>query len=166
MILLSLLDYARILRPIRIFVSADAMLKSKKLQSARTMFLMIIHSMGTFVTVGLIIVIVMLGFGMVMTDGVAAYVSYAEPCHFDRDRLEECWVERMALYYDSLPTTLLSLWMAVSGGMDWFDLYQPLLQIGRGYAVLSTSYIGFVSICVVNVVTGVFVDGAWQMAQK
>merc|ERR1712166_337679 len=85
------------------------------------------------------------------TDGVAAYVSYAQPCTRNMDNPEECWAEAMGYYYESLPATLLSLWMAVSGGTDWLELYMPLREINESYALLLTLYVAFVILCVVNV---------------
>jgi len=74
---------------------------------------------------------------------------------------------RMRNYFGSLPDAWMSLWKAISGGIDWDVLAEPLekelgLLLGWAFA----AYIAFSLLAVMNVVTGVFVQTALQSAEK
>merc|ERR1712032_1781779 len=69
-------------------------------------------------------------------------------------------------YYGDLPRSMMSLWMAVSDGLNWHYLTQPLAQVGDGIWVgVFMVYIAFVYFAVLNVVTGVFCQNAIESAQ-
>lgn len=62
---------------------------------------------------------------------------------------------------------ILVLYQAVSGGIDWKTLSDALLvHIGVHATVGFMVYIAFVVLCILNVVTGVFVDSALKNAIK
>jgi len=67
-------------------------------------------------------------------------------------------------FYGSLWTSVLSLFAATSGGVDWRDIIMPLVQeISPFLAVVFMCYIAFSVMVVMNLVTGVFVDGAKRL---
>merc|ERR1712137_955433 len=51
---------------------------------------------------------------------------------------------------------------AISGGDDWAGLAENLREIGDGYYLCFALYVMFVSLGVLNIVTGFFVDGTIQ----
>merc|ERR1712072_130622 len=58
---------------------------------------------------------------------------------------------------------MVSLFAAISGGNDWMTYGELLRQVGRGsqfYFMIFTFYIGFCTVGMLNVVTGIFVDSA------
>jgi len=70
-------------------------------------------------------------------------------------------------YYGSLGRTMLSLFEAISGGVDWDDLVHPLMtEINPWLGVLFSLYIAFTCLAMMNVVTGVFVDSVLISAEK
>eukprot|EP00927_Polykrikos_kofoidii_P037122 TRINITY_DN31299_c0_g1_i2.p1 TRINITY_DN31299_c0_g1~~TRINITY_DN31299_c0_g1_i2.p1 ORF type:complete len:846 (+),score=151.53 TRINITY_DN31299_c0_g1_i2:315-2540(+) len=65
------------------------------------------------------------------------------------------------LFFGSLRSSLLSLFAATSGGVDWSDVLRPLmLDISPWLAIVFCLYIAFAVLVMMNLVTGVFVDGA------
>eukprot|EP00927_Polykrikos_kofoidii_P014793 TRINITY_DN16528_c0_g1_i2.p1 TRINITY_DN16528_c0_g1~~TRINITY_DN16528_c0_g1_i2.p1 ORF type:complete len:773 (+),score=160.79 TRINITY_DN16528_c0_g1_i2:191-2509(+) len=77
--------------------------------------------------------------------------------------------EQLALKskFGSLFRAILTLWEAISGGIDWDDLANPLLQeIGSTTCLLFVMYIAFALLALLNVVTGVFVQTALNSAKK
>merc|ERR1712124_212805 len=63
--------------------------------------------------------------------------------------------------YGSLGVSMLSLYMAITGGADWGDMMRPLVQdlsplFYPGYAL----YIAFCVFALLNVVTGIFTEKA------
>jgi len=64
-------------------------------------------------------------------------------------------------YYGSMGDSILSLFEAMMGGMDWDDLMQPLrTKVSPLFAVFFSAYIAFAMLVVLNLVTGIFVDSA------
>lgn len=62
--------------------------------------------------------------------------------------------------FGSLGHSMLSLLAAVTGGVDWIEIYSPLEQAGDLYSIIFVSYVLFVILGVVNVLTGVFLNSA------
>jgi len=75
--------------------------------------------------------------------------------------------EALHLYFGTLSSTMLSLVQAVSGGIDWSDLYSALLSIDEWY--LGTYplvlYLAFAIMALTNVINGIFLDAALGRAR-
>merc|ERR1712060_867700 len=70
-------------------------------------------------------------------------------------------------HYGSLARTMLSLFQAVSGGLDWEVLINPLmLHISVWLAPLFSLYIAFTLLAMMNVVTAVFVESVLESTKK
>lgn len=69
-------------------------------------------------------------------------------------------------HFGSLMTTIYSLYKAISGGGDWGEYSDSLFMISPIMGVFFCLYIAFTVFAVLNVVTGVFVDGAITSAQR
>eukprot|EP00440_Ansanella_granifera_P071617 gb/GFBE01077720.1/.p1 GENE.gb/GFBE01077720.1/~~gb/GFBE01077720.1/.p1 ORF type:complete len:581 (+),score=172.88 gb/GFBE01077720.1/:1-1743(+) len=65
----------------------------------------------------------------------------------------------MELYGD-LPRTMMTLFMSISGGVDWRDAVEPLNSTYWVMPYLFAAYVFFTVFCCLNVVTGIFVDHA------
>lgn len=70
-------------------------------------------------------------------------------------------------YFGSLSRSLLSLFASVSGGVDWQDCVDPLIEhIHPFLAILYCAYIAFGVFALLNVVTGIFVQSAMVAAKQ
>eukprot|EP00971_Amphidinium_carterae_P259720 5153229-Amphidinium_carterae.1 len=67
-------------------------------------------------------------------------------------------------YYGTLGSSLLTLFMSISGGADWSDLVQPLAQFSKAYVLIYVLYVSFVVFGVMNVLTAIFVESASRFA--
>jgi hypothetical protein len=56
--------------------------------------------------------------------------------------------------------------MTICGGMDWQEVYSPLLEVSGPAAIVFLFYIFFVTFGVMNVVTGAFVDSMRLVSQR
>jgi len=63
-------------------------------------------------------------------------------------------------YWGSLARTMMTLYMAISGGIDWQDCVQPLHVVSWGMEYMFATYVFFTLFCCLNIVTGIFVDNA------
>jgi len=70
-------------------------------------------------------------------------------------------------YYGSIGDSILSLFQAISGGIDWKDLLDPVMSLlGPGVCMIFVFYIAFAMLVMLNLVTGVFVEGAHKLTQE
>eukprot|EP00927_Polykrikos_kofoidii_P021514 TRINITY_DN20325_c0_g2_i1.p1 TRINITY_DN20325_c0_g2~~TRINITY_DN20325_c0_g2_i1.p1 ORF type:complete len:821 (-),score=108.81 TRINITY_DN20325_c0_g2_i1:39-2468(-) len=68
-------------------------------------------------------------------------------------------------FYGSFFVMNRSLFMAVSGGDDWFNLAKPLMRLGSMASAWFMFYLAFMVFGFLNVVTALFVDQAIQQSQ-
>ncbi|CAE7869106.1 Scn10a, partial [Symbiodinium necroappetens] len=70
-------------------------------------------------------------------------------------------------YFSSLGTAALALWECISGGMDWQDLAQPMIEnVSPIMGLFFSAYVAFSMLAMMNVITGIFVDNAKTYAQQ
>mmetsp|Transcript_16368 Transcript_16368/g.28743 ORF Transcript_16368/g.28743 Transcript_16368/m.28743 type:complete len:626 (-) Transcript_16368:67-1944(-) len=70
-------------------------------------------------------------------------------------------------WYGSVPQSILSLFQALSGGVDWHQIVDPLSEeMGPGWAVITSLWMAFLILAVMNIITGNFVQNAIQLAAK
>jgi len=76
----------------------------------------------------------------------------------------EIITDAVAEDWGTLPASMLSLFMAISGGIDWHDLLGPLRNISKWYIVIFVAYVLFVVVGVMNILTAIFLESASQIA--
>jgi len=76
----------------------------------------------------------------------------------------EADIERLRLYFGSLPMTMLTLFMSVSGGVDWWDVVDTLLSISVLYVVLFLVFVIVTVLAIMNVISAIFVNDAMETA--
>jgi len=104
----------------------------------------------------LLLVIIIYAFGVFFMSGVVSFLE-EETTVTDSDLmdgLDEKW--------GSMYRAMCVLFEGISGGNDWGDLASELKTIGEGYYLCFALYIVFVTLGVLNIVTGFFVDGTLQ----
>jgi Ca2+-binding EF-hand superfamily protein len=72
----------------------------------------------------------------------------------------------LMLYYGSIVECMNTLYQAICGGLDWGDAARPLRELSIFLSILLALYIAFAVFCVLNIVTGVFVESAKQMTAE
>merc|ERR1719428_304101 len=74
--------------------------------------------------------------------------------------------EARVRYFQDMSTTMLTLFQAVTGGIDWYLLTQALWEVSPWLSRFFVCYIGFVSFLFMNVVLGLFVEQASHAAKN
>lgn len=69
-------------------------------------------------------------------------------------------------YFNSLPETMLSLFMSIADGVSWQEVILPLKAMDLTWVFLFLFYVSFTFFAVLNVVTGVFCQSAIENAQN
>jgi hypothetical protein len=145
--MLRMLRFARILRIIRVM---------RAFQSFRIMVYSIMHSMISLLWVFMMLFFVVYFFAIFFLHGVSEHY----------DEVDETSHALLDENYNSVIKTMLVLFMAITSGMDWVDLWSPLHQLDALYGTMFVFYIYFLAFGVLNVVTSIFVDSAYQVSQR
>lgn len=66
-------------------------------------------------------------------------------------------------HYGSIARSMFTLFMSVSGGMDWSEAAGPLKEVHWLLEYVFAGYIFFTVFCCLNIVTGIFVDNATEL---
>merc|ERR1712012_110920 len=94
---------------------------------------------------------------IVLIGPVSTYLSDAENSEFR---------EELRVMFGSLPKTVVTLFMAMSGGRNWVDLFNPLVRVHWSLGSVLILYIFFTVFFLTNIMTGIFCDTAIQSAQS
>merc|ERR1712217_407748 len=71
-------------------------------------------------------------------------------------------VDELERHFGSMAATFWTLIGMVSGGVDWLDVSMPIRELGPIYVISLISYISFVLLGLMNILTGIFVNAAHQ----
>jgi len=140
--LLRIFRFMRILRIIRVM---------RFFQSFRVMVFSIIHSMSSLFWVFVVILFVEYCFGIFFLHGAVEYFALPESSRSDESETD------MKNYFGSIAEVLLTLFMCITGGVDWTEVLKPLMAIHWAYGVVFILYVFFMMFGVLNVVIGAFV---------
>ena len=92
----------------------------------------------------LLLFTIVYSFGVILTQAVTEHTESGT-------RVED---EDLMSYYGNLYRSMKSLWWAVSGGISWYELTDPLERTGNAvWSMLFLVYIAFVYFFILNVVT-------------
>merc|ERR1712137_583320 len=147
--MLKMLKMLRMVRVMRFFRELRLMLYSI-IGSARTLF----WSM-------LMLLLILYIFSLAFLQAATAYVQDHDP-----DDIPAVTQQGIDDFWSSVVTSLITLYMAITGGLDWEEMAEPLKATGTMYYGLFLFYIAFLAFAVLNVLTGIFVDAAMSVAQK
>lgn len=75
--------------------------------------------------------------------------------------------EVLAEYFGTVGRSILSLFQALTGGIDWRDLVEPLSSyMNWGWGLATVIWIAFLMLGVMNIITGNFVSAAMERSQS
>lgn len=148
--LLRMLRLGRLIRMVRM-VRISPQLKS--------MVYLIVASMPSFCWTAILILLLL----------YTAAIYFTEVAHDMVQNLQN--VEEQAAietYWNSITRSMLTLYMAISGGGDWKDFVEVFLsQDPMGlHTLIFVTYVAFSTLVMLNLVTGVFVEGAQRLIRK
>merc|ERR1740133_349878 len=74
--------------------------------------------------------------------------------------------DSLARDFQTIPRGMLSMFFCVTGGMDWYEILLPLMNISALYVFLFVAFISFVIFGVFNVLSAVFVESVMTNRDK
>ncbi|CAE7202465.1 Cacna1c [Symbiodinium natans] len=132
----------------------------------RTLVFSIVSTMSSLFWTLVLLLLLFYSFGVIFTQLVSDYCR--EMTMQTQDNLNavpEC-PPFLSKYWRSVDESMLTLFTAISGGMNWVDALDPLREVGGIATSLLILYIIVSVFAVLNVVTGVFCNTAIESAQS
>jgi len=148
--IVRVLRIARIGRTLRIpriirFVSA-----------LRTLVHSIFVTLRSLVWTMILLLLIIYIFGIIFTQSVSEH----------RGQTEGGSDPRLVDFWGTIPVSMLTLFQAITGGMDWKDCVRPLRGISSFLVAVFVGFIFFTYFAVLNVVTGIFCNSALETSQR
>lgn len=151
----SMLRIVRLLRAIRV---GRAIRLSRFMRELRVMVYSLASAMKSLAWSVVLMVIVLLIFGVFFADGTVAYCM--------QHSMTSASTNPMRHYFGTLSGACVSLFMTMSGGVDWADIWEALSPLPPEYQFAFLAFVTFSTMALLNVVTAVFVDNAMQRSQN
>jgi len=150
----SFIRMLRVVRMMRSIRMLRLMRFAHLIRKLRVMTLAIINCSMMLMWAMLILFIVTFLFSVVFLNAASQYIADATSGNL--------FVEEMRVYFSSLFMTMLTLFMAVAGGIDWWDVLRLLLEIHVGYAIVMMLFVVINVLAVLNVINAIFVNDAME----
>mmetsp|Transcript_13204 Transcript_13204/g.36261 ORF Transcript_13204/g.36261 Transcript_13204/m.36261 type:complete len:651 (-) Transcript_13204:32-1984(-) len=106
-----------------------------------------------------LLILVIYMFGICVMQGIINYLETTTVLQ------KEAWLASLEFRFGSINATMITMFLSITGGISWVEVVDGLNKMDGVYNFVYMFYVGFVQICVLNIVTGVFVDTVHQMYQ-
>jgi len=80
--------------------------------------------------------------------------------------VDEATRQQTIRLYGSIGRTMMTLFMTISGGMDWGDAAEPVAKLDIYLSILWMVYSAFMTFGLTNILVGIFVESALQSIQN
>mmetsp|Transcript_68135 Transcript_68135/g.205779 ORF Transcript_68135/g.205779 Transcript_68135/m.205779 type:complete len:400 (-) Transcript_68135:194-1393(-) len=157
LVTLSSLRVLRVFRLVRVLRIIRTWIFFREL---RMMLLSILGSLKSFLWVMMVFTLVFFVFGLCITWN--AYQHRLEKGLLLADDPDEAF---LAKQFGTVNRSMLSLFMVMTGGLDWSDLYDTLKDMWLSRFLLMT-FVSFGFFAATHVVTGVFVESALRSSEQ
>lgn len=172
----SNLSSIRILRVLRVVRTLRIIRIVNFFRNLRLMVCCIFNSLMSLMWALLLLLMTMYLFSIVCVQGASEFLrekgldtqpvnEFPSGSRGDKMGDEEIWAG-LNLQYSSVLRSLFTLLMAISGGTDWYEAVRPLMTIHIIYAPVFASYVLFVMFGVLNVLSAVFVEHAFDVRDR
>jgi len=164
------LSFIRLLRITRTFRAVRVIRLMRFLRELRVMVASVVESFVNLLWALLFLFSTMYLFAVVFVQGAMSYLDGSDPDEAEKintlDGYIPDYAEALVLIFPSLGNSILCLFASVTGGVDWFNMYEIVVKLSPFYGGLFVIYISFMLVGVVNVILGIFVDNANRSSHK
>jgi len=151
------LTYTRLLRGFRMVRVLRVIRVVRLFRELRLMVCSIIQSLVSLSWALCLLFLIMYLFTICFMHAAVVYLHESSGDPDTRRALEE--------FYGNIGSTMYSLLLAISGGVDWGEMVIPLAEVSVLYKYLFGFYVLFVLIGVLNVLTSAFVQRACETSR-
>jgi len=103
-------------------------------------------------------------FGLIFLQAASEYLWRAEEQGRHLDVSDNTYVG-LQTYFSSLLQAMLTLFIVITGGEDWYRVQQIINTSSAVHGVLFVFYIATMMLGVLNIITGIFVETTFSIAQ-
>lgn len=154
----------RTLRLARMFRSFRITRLFRYFSALRSLILSIMATWGSLMWTLLLLLILWYVFSIIFTEMVIDHCRRLTiNATNDPNAVPEC-PELLALYWSNVIDSMHTLFMAITGGIDWSVAYEPLKPVSPMAIALMNLYVVIGFFTLLNVITGVFVNQAIESA--
>lgn len=154
----------RTLRLARMFRSFRITRLFRYFSALRSLILSIMATWGSLMWTLLLLLILWYVFSIIFTEMVIDHCrNETMNATADPNAVPQC-PELLHLYWSNVIDSMHTLFMAITGGIDWSVAYEPLKPVSPMAIALMNLYIVIGFFTLLNVVTGVFVNQAIESA--
>mmetsp|Transcript_1346 Transcript_1346/g.3615 ORF Transcript_1346/g.3615 Transcript_1346/m.3615 type:complete len:657 (+) Transcript_1346:152-2122(+) len=127
----------------------------------RVMLLSITHGLGSVLWASVVLAFVMSLIAVCIMECLVPHMT-------DADSLasNEVLTTELSDKWGSAWKALYTIYMCISGGLDWGEAADPLFEVNSFLGFLFCLFIAFAQLCLLNVMTGVFVENAARITQR
>jgi len=147
---LRLFKMATLLRGIRVI---------EFLRELRTMLLSLLGSVASLMWGIVMLILIYYVFGLMFVQGTVLALSNTE------EELDPEAREFILQEFGSVEASMLSMYMASTGGVNWSHTYSACTHLGWMYCFLCLFFIAFSQIALLNILTALFVNKAMDVAK-
>eukprot|EP00930_Biecheleria_cincta_P045176 TRINITY_DN31145_c0_g1_i1.p1 TRINITY_DN31145_c0_g1~~TRINITY_DN31145_c0_g1_i1.p1 ORF type:complete len:576 (+),score=95.76 TRINITY_DN31145_c0_g1_i1:87-1814(+) len=147
----------RVTRVVRVLKVARIM---RFVMALRTLTQSIAYTLKSLIWALVLLALITYVFGVLFAQAVRDHIETAGD---DMSTMADGY---RVVYFDSLPNTMLTLFMSIAGGVSWEQPLAVLREISELWLFAFLFYISFTYFAVLNVVTGVFCQSAIDSAQS
>lgn len=152
------LSFIRLVRLLRMLRTVRVVRRVKAFRKMRLMLLAMLDSIQALVWAITLLLFVMFLFAVLFLQAATQHFMDAAPGDYN--------ATVFSTFFSSLPMTLLTLWMIVTGGINWWQLEEVWLNVAPGYALLFILYEALMVLALLNIVTGIFVNDSIEVAHN
>eukprot|EP00929_Paragymnodinium_shiwhaense_P112534 TRINITY_DN80791_c0_g1_i1.p1 TRINITY_DN80791_c0_g1~~TRINITY_DN80791_c0_g1_i1.p1 ORF type:complete len:753 (-),score=147.97 TRINITY_DN80791_c0_g1_i1:396-2654(-) len=149
----------RIIRLLRVIKGTRMLRVSKFARELRIMVFSLTSAMKSLLWAVVLMLVILLMFGVFFTDGAVAYTAM-------RELKGDPPAPQLMRYFGTLSGSTVSLYMAMSGGADWGEIYEALRPLPLEYRLVFLAFVTLTVFALVNVIMAVFVENAMQRSQN
>lgn len=154
---LSFVRVLRVLRLTRALRMVRLVRAARFFRTLRLMLLAIVSSSMPLMWASVCVMGIIFVFGVVFQQGALEHISTAT--------MDDTSVDRLRTWFSSMPRTLLTLFMCVTGGLNWCEVVNPLIEAHVVYGVLFVFFVSVMVLAALNIITGIFVNDALELTK-
>mmetsp|Transcript_63196 Transcript_63196/g.150699 ORF Transcript_63196/g.150699 Transcript_63196/m.150699 type:complete len:765 (+) Transcript_63196:150-2444(+) len=155
--LLSLIRLLRIVRVVRVL---------RTFSDLRVMVLSILTSLKSLLWAVILLGFIIFLYAVSMMQFVASTVAETEPDRIyfnDMFQRDTTLNQELLDHYGSLWQAVYTLYMCLTNGLGWGQAAGPLIVVSPFFGAIFSLFVAFAQFCVLNVMTGIFVENASKM---
>jgi len=161
---LNVMQSLRLLRTLR---GARALRLFRYFHGLRALILSIFSTMNSLMWTLTLLLILFYCFSCIFAQLVTDHCRFLSASNQNitiADAVPECTEQKLMDHWINVMDSMLTLFMSITGGIDWSTVYEPLKPVGLQALWLMNLYIVIGFFTILNVVTGVFVNRAIESA--